>query len=165
MIDRLEMFKEGGEMAREVFGCFIGEQLHCSACGCNTHESAYCQYLYNVSASGLRLQALALQNSGTVPAVVSTPHPSAERLHTLFCQDGLTAVDSVLPKPCMQVTSLEGPVKSELGHTLAGISDAVRLVEGSENALRQEARQDCLMCNYVAMYRAQCCGSWRSRRR
>ena len=56
--DRLDKSPEGKAMAETVFGCHIREQRHCKACGSDTRQKTYCQYLYTASAAGLRQQAL-----------------------------------------------------------------------------------------------------------
>ena len=54
VFERLEASEAGRAMVRAVFGCHIREQLHCYNCSRDTHPSAYCQFLYNASAAGIR---------------------------------------------------------------------------------------------------------------
>ena len=56
--DSLRAVKGGGELVDALFGLRVREYVLCSSPGCGkiTHLSQYTQYLYNVSATALRLQ-------------------------------------------------------------------------------------------------------------
>ncbi len=54
--DSLRTVPGGGELVDAVFGLHVEECVHCSACGRDTHKSAYTQFFYNTSATALRLQ-------------------------------------------------------------------------------------------------------------
>ena len=58
----------GGELVDRVFGLRVREGVHCGACGRDTHASEYVQFFYNVSATALRIQALADAAEGDDPA-------------------------------------------------------------------------------------------------
>ena len=75
VFERLEASEAGRAMVRAVFGCHIREQLHCYNCGRDTHPSAYCQFLYNASAAGIRAQGVDMQHdfNGCPPLVSLTP--------------------------------------------------------------------------------------------
>ena len=75
VFEQLEASEAGRAMVRTVFGCHIREQLHCYNCSRDTHQSAYCQYLYNASAAGIRAQGVDMQHdfNGCPPLVSPTP--------------------------------------------------------------------------------------------
>ena len=76
VFERLEASAAGRAMVWAVFGCHIREQLHCYNCSRDTHQSAYCQYLYNASAAGIRVQGVDMQHDfdGCPPLVSFIPH-------------------------------------------------------------------------------------------
>ena len=90
VFERLEASEMGRAMVRAVFGCHVREQLHCYNCSRDTHQSAYCQYLYNASAAGIRAQGVDMQHDfNGFPPLVSSMHPweaCMREAHTWPCQ-------------------------------------------------------------------------------
>ena len=55
--DSLRTVEGGAALVDAVFGLHVAEQVHCDACGRDTHANAYTQFFYNAPATALRLQA------------------------------------------------------------------------------------------------------------
>lgn len=68
--DSLGLVRGGTELVTRVFGLSVHEAVHCEDCGKDTHQGAYTQFFYNVSATGLRLQAIALDCGDQLPSLV-----------------------------------------------------------------------------------------------
>lgn len=108
MYESLDGVEGGSAFVDSVFGLRVREVVHCSACGCNSHEAAYTQLFYNVSATALRLQAMAIETEDEAPTslVLALPPLLVSFLSFLA---GVGMRCAVKPTPFLRETHVSPP--------------------------------------------------------